>query len=197
MANARLTCRAPSEQKRRAHQASSDVPVELERKTQMKVLIAFYSRSGHTEQLAREMAPLCGADIDRIQDIGPPRTGLMGYMRCSWQAIRGSVAKIRPTLHDPSAYELVIIGTPVWNWSLASPVRAYVQLHSGHFRRVAFFCTEGGSGDQRVFAQLESLCNQAPLEKFAVNARDLATGAHKAALQRFIDRINSASLRAA
>ncbi|MEK0418647.1 MAG: hypothetical protein RI949_2653 [Pseudomonadota bacterium] len=161
----------------------------------MKILIAFYSRSGHTEQIAREMSALCGAHIDRIQDFGLSRKGLLGYLRCSWEAIRGSVPAIEPAIHDPRCYELVVIGTPVWNWSLASPVRTYVQSHAGEFRRVAFFCTKGGSGDHRVFRQLEILCHQAPLEKLAVNAHDLATGAHMAPLQRFVDRIRSAPLQ--
>lgn len=155
----------------------------------MKVMIAFFSRTGHTERVAREMAAWCGADLEQIQDLGVAHSGLMGYLQCGWQAIFGTHVAIRPASHDPGRYDLVVIGTPVWNWSLAAPVRTFTQTHAARFKRVAFFCTEGGSGDQRVFGQLQSLCNQAPLATLAINEHELAVGAYRAPLERFASQL--------
>jgi flavodoxin len=44
----------------------------------MKTLVAYYSRSGHTEQVAKEIAARCQADIDRVRDDGVGRSGLGG-----------------------------------------------------------------------------------------------------------------------
>ena len=153
----------------------------------MKTLVVYYSRTGHTEHLAQEIARRCHADLDRIRDPdGADRGGLWGYLRSAWQAACGATPAIRPTTRDPGGYDLVVIGTPVWNWHLAAPVRSYARRHAGRFRRVAFFCTEGGSGDQRAFAELERLCGQAPRSTLAVVERDLAPPRHALPLKRFV-----------
>lgn len=157
----------------------------------MKTLIAYYSRSGHTDQLARELAEQCGADLERIQDANGSRTGLLGYLRSGWQAIRGTQAAIRPAIRDPGGYDLVIIGTPVWNWSLSAPVRAYSAAHSARFKQVAYFCTEGGSGEQRMFMELQRICGHAPVATLAVKEGELASGAYKTKLQTFAEQIKA------
>ena len=159
--------------------------------TPMKTLIAYYSRTGHTDQLARELAPQCGADLERIQDADGPRSGMLGYLRSGWQALRGTPAVIRPSTLDPGAYDLVIVGSPVWNWNLSAPVRAYAATHAARFKQVAFFCTEGGSGEERVFAELQRIGGRAPVATLAVKESELASGAYKPHLKRFVDQINA------
>ena len=157
----------------------------------MKTLITSYSRSGHTDWLAHELAALCSADLERIQDANSSRSGLLGYLRSGWQAIRGTQAAIRPATRDPGGYDLVVIGTPVWNWSLSAPVRAYAAAHSARFKQVAFFCTEGGSGEQRVFMELQRICGRAPVATLAVKEGELASGAYKTKLQTFAEQIKA------
>lgn len=157
----------------------------------MKTLIPYYSRSGHTDQLARELAEKCDADLDRIQDADGSRSGFWGYLRSGWQAIRGTQAAIQPSTRDPGRYDLVVIGTPVWNWRLSPPVRAYAAAHSARFKQVAFFCTEGGSGEQRVFTELQRICSRAPVATLAVKEGELASGAYKTKLQMFVEQIKA------
>lgn len=155
----------------------------------MKTLVAYYSRTGHTEQLAREIAARCGADIEKISDDGIDRSGLFGYLRSGWQALSGARPPIRKAVRNPGDYELVVIGTPVWNWSLASPVRSYAVRHARQFKRVAFFCTEGGSGERRAWAELQRICGKPPLATIAVKEGDLERPRHAQPLQRFVKRL--------
>jgi flavodoxin len=152
----------------------------------MKTLVVYYSRTGHTEKLAKEIAARCGADLERILDDGDDRAGPWGYLRSSWQAFSGSRPGIRRATRPPAEYDLVVIGTPVWNWGLSAPVRTYVMRHAAQFKRVAFFCTEGGSGERRAFAELERLCGQAPLATIAVKEGELAPPRHAQPLRRFL-----------
>lgn len=159
----------------------------------MKTLIAYYSRSGHTDQLARELAAQCSADLERIQDANASRSGLWGYLRSGWQAIRGTQAAIRPATRDPGHYDLIVIGTPVWNWSVSAPVRAYAAAHSARFKQVAFFCTEGGSGELRVFTELQRICGRAPVASLAVKESELASGVYKTHLQAFVEQVRGSA----
>lgn len=157
----------------------------------MKTLIVYYSRSGHTRQLAKEIAARCSADVDQIRDAGNGRRGLWGYLRSSWQALTGAAPAIREAGKNPADYELVVIGTPIWNWGLAAPVRSYARAHAEQFRQVAFFCTEGGSGDRRAFDELQRICGKPPRVTLAVTDDELDVGGHAQPLRRFIARLAS------
>lgn len=152
----------------------------------MKTLVVYYSRSGHTEQIAREIASQCQADIDRIRDAGGDRSGWWGYLRSGWQAATGATPPIQRAGKNPADYDLVVIGTPVWNWGLAAPVRSYAKRHASEFRQVAFFCTEGGSGDSRAFDELQQICGKTPRVTLAVKEPELDMPKHAQPLRRFV-----------
>jgi flavodoxin len=158
----------------------------LQRGFDMKTLIAYYSRTGHTEQVAKEIAARCQADVDRIRDDGVDRSGLWGYLCSGWQAFSGATPAIHRAARNPAEYDLVVIGTPVWNWSLAAPVRTYALRHAGKFKQVAFFCTEGASGDRRVFDELQRICGRQPLATVVVKERELEPPKHAQPLKRFL-----------
>lgn len=155
----------------------------------MKMLVAYYSRTGHTERLAQEIAARCEADIDRIRDDGVDRSGLWGYLCSGWQAARSAAPAIQRANKNPSDYDLVVIGTPVWNWSLAPPVRTYARRHADQFKQVAFFCTEGGSGDSRVFDELQRICGKPPRATMAIKERELDPADHAPSLARFLAQL--------
>lgn len=52
----------------------------------MKTLVACFSRSGHTGQLAKEVAARCGADLEAIRE-SRGHDGPRGYWRYAWQAL--------------------------------------------------------------------------------------------------------------
>lgn len=157
----------------------------------MKTLVVYYSRTGHTDQVAREIAARCKGDLEQIRDDGIDRSGLWGYLRSGWQAFSGASPAIRRATRKPGDYDLVVIGTPVWNWSLAAPVRSYAVRHAGQFKRVAFFCTEGGSGEGRAFAELQRICSKPPLATITVKEPELDRPKHEQPLQHFLAQLST------
>ena len=91
-----------------------------------RTLIVFHSRTGHTKRVAQALARRLDADLDEIR-IVQPLDGIAGYAMCAIEAVAGLTPALRPMRHDPAAYELVVIGAPVWFWSLASPVRSWLE----------------------------------------------------------------------
>jgi len=137
-----------------------------------KTLVVYHSRSGHTRRVAQTLARRLHADLDEIK-LAESRAGLFGYLRCALEAI----TEVTPSSHarrDPHAYDLVIVGTPVWFWSLSSPVRDYLRKIRGTGARFAFFCTLGGSGALRVFETMTTLTGQMPLATLALTDAELA-----------------------
>lgn len=149
-----------------------------------RMLVVFYSRDGHTRQIANEIAAACHADLEEIGEVRG-RPGVAGYGRCALEALLGLAVRVKPSRHLPQDYGLVLIGTPVWVWNMSSPVRAWLHEHRARLPRVAFFCTQGGSGADKVFGDLERLCGKKPEATLALTEAQCGLPAHREQVQAF------------
>ncbi len=137
-----------------------------------KTLVVYHSRTGHTRRVARALAGRLDADLEEVET-RTAAPGVLGWVRSGIEAVAGVEPPIRQGRHDPSHYRLVVIGAPVWMGRLPGPLRSWVREHPLNGAQVAFFCTEGRTGDARLFAQLRSLCKQRPLATMAVTEAQL------------------------
>jgi len=115
---------------------------------------------------------------------------LFGYVRSAIEALLGIEPTLLPLRHVLRDDDLVVIGTPIWFWNVASPVRSFLLAHRAGLGRVAFFCTCGGSGQDKVFGDLHVLCGRAPVATLALTERQCAPGAHEAELSDFVRALN-------
>lgn len=152
-----------------------------------KTLVAFHSRSGYTRRVALALARRLAADVEEIR-IVQPLDGLLGYAMCAVEAVAGLTPALRPGRRSLAGYDLVIVGTPVWFWSLSSPVRSWLEAHPLKGRRFAFFCTMGGSGDRGVFAAMRQLARGAPQATLALSDAEVDRGAD-AAIDGFVQEL--------
>lgn len=154
-----------------------------------RTLVVYHSRTGYTRRVARMLANRLGADLDEIR-IVEPLGGPLGYLLCAIEAIAGLAPALRPPRKDPAAYDLIVVGTPVWFWSPASPVRSWLEQHRLRGKRLAFFCTMGGSGASRVFASLQELAGTAPVAAVALADIEIDRGA-LSKLEPFIETLRA------
>ena len=153
----------------------------------MRILVVFFSHGAITRQVAEEIALRCGADMEEIRD-SRPSVGAFTALRLVWDSLTGATPPIAPAQRDPADYDLVILGTPGSIGHVASPIRSYVRGNAYRFKRVAFFCTEGGRGGRRVFAELRELCRQRPASTLFLTKRFLADGDQEP-LKNFLRRL--------
>jgi flavodoxin len=155
-----------------------------------KILIVFYSRSGTTRRVAETIAAELRCDVEEISD-RKSRAGFFGIMRSVIEAARQRPAPIAPTRLNPSSYDLVVVGTPVWAWSVSSPVRTYLMEHGPNLPQVAFFCTLGNRGSESAFAQMQEVAGKPPHAKAAFKTRDVVTGLLPSQLTEFVQALGS------
>ena len=160
----------------------------------MRTLIVFYSRSGHTRLLAQELATRCSADLEEIREVNS-REGFFGYCRSALQVLIGELPPILKLVKNPSDYDIVIIGTPVWMQRPAPPVLTFLTQNAAVLKRVAFFCTLGGSGDRRTFKEMGRRCGKQPLGTLTVTEKELPTALHATQLSDFVARIPHAAIK--
>mgnify|MGYP003406674327 CR=1 FL=1 len=120
------------------------------------ILVVSYSRTGTTSRIARELADQLGADFERIEEI-ENRAGVVGFLISALESLAKGLPAIR-TVKDPHQYDLVVVGTPVWVGSMASPVRAYLEAHRTRLPRVAFFATMRARGAEDALREMKFLC---------------------------------------
>lgn len=140
----------------------------------MKTLIVYYSRTGTTKKIAEAIAQKIGADtiIEEIKDT-VDRAGAKGYLISGRDATLRRLTTLQPAKYNPADFDLVIIGTPIWSWNLSAPVRTYVTEHGPKFKKVAFFCTMGGSGDERAFKEMAEIIGKKPTITLALKTREV------------------------
>jgi flavodoxin len=141
-----------------------------------KTLIAFHSKTGYTRRVAQKLAGRLVADLDEIR-IVQPLDGRLGYLMCAVEAMAGLAPALRPSRKDSANYDLVVVGTPVWFWSLASPVRSWLEEHPLRGRRFGFFCTMGGSGASCAFSTMAKLAGDKPVATLALTDHEVDAGA--------------------
>jgi flavodoxin len=160
-----------------------------------RILVVHYSRTGRTRQVARELETVLGADREEIGDPAD-RTGTIGYLRCALEALLGASAEIEPPKRDPSRYDVVVVGTPVWYASVSSPVRTYLWLERGRLPKVAFLLTHGGMGADRVFGQMSALAGKLPVARLVVREREIESGSHAEKVASFARSLLASARRA-
>jgi flavodoxin len=149
------------------------------------ILVVYFSRTGYTQRVAEHIAQATGADCEPIKERSP-RTGFLGYWRSAREALRKSVVEIEPASANPRDYALVVLGTPVWAGNMSSPIRTYIAEHKLDFGRIALFCTQGGSGGEKVLRRMADLCGTSPVATGCFTDSEIERDLHSVKLQDFM-----------
>ena len=126
----------------------------------MKTLVAYFSASGITASVAKEVASAANADLYEIKPEVRYTSADLNWMdKKSRSSVEMSNPASRPEivkdLPDLSQYDTVIIGFPIW-WYVA-PTIINTFLESGDFsgKKIALFATSGGSGFGKTVQNLK------------------------------------------
>ncbi len=152
-------------------------------------LVAYYSRTGNTETVAKKIAEITGADLYRIETADPnyyPSEYAATTQQAKQEITDGTLPPINAT-PDLSAYDTIYVGTPCWWGTMASPVRTFLTNNNFDGKTVVPFDTHGGSGAGNVFTDIDALTpNATHRAGIAIYGSDAATSDD--ALKAWIDK---------
>ena len=143
---------APTEQP----ESSSTAPAESEPETQPetgKTLVVYYSASGNTERVAKDIAEAAGADIFEIvptevytsEDLNWTNPDSRVSREHDDESLR-DVPLTTTEVPDWDSYDTVFIGYPIW-WGIAAwPVDTFVKNNDFTGKTVIPFATSSSSG---------------------------------------------------
>jgi len=96
---------------------------------------------------------------------------------------------IKEIKNNPSLYDLVIIGTPIWSSNISTPIRTYLSLYKDDFKKVAFFCARLGSDTKKVFAGMKNLSQKTPIALLELTSREVARDQYMQKVREFIKNL--------
>jgi len=156
----------------------------------MKALVVYYSRTGTTKIVAGAISEILKCDTEEIIDV-KNRKGILGYLSAGKDAMRKALTEIQGVTKNPSKYDLVLIGTPIWAWTITPAIRTYLIQNKDHFRSVAFFCTMGSSGDEKSFKQMGEICGKEPVATLSLTTKGVKKADYIGKVEDFCEKLNA------
>jgi len=111
----------------------------------MKVCIIYHSETGNTRHVAQHIASACSAErlIEVLDRAGYNR--LTKFLSQCSKARREALTPIAPSNIDVTAYDLIVLGSPVWAFKPTPVIHAAINALTGHTGKpVIGFFTHGG-----------------------------------------------------
>ena len=144
--------------------AASACSQNVEKKTmeKKKVLVVYFSATGTTRQVAKQIAKIADADICEIIPTKPYSSADLDWTNKQSRSsveMNDSTArpKIKAVMVDVSQYDFVFLGYPIW-WDLAPrAVNTFIETTNLAGKTVIPFATSGGSSIGNSVAVLKQL----------------------------------------
>ncbi len=116
-----------------------------------KTLVAYFSASGRTAEVAKTLATAAGADIYEIKPAVPYTKADLNWMdKKSRSSVEMSDKSSRPALADKSAdiagYDTILIGFPIWWYVAPTIINTFLESYDFSGKKIVLFATSGGSG---------------------------------------------------
>lgn len=131
----------------------------------MKKLVVYYSYTGNTKMIAESIQKKLNCDILEIQPVKPYSSD---YQKVVDEEQNNSstnktpeIKKIDLKLDD---YDEIIIGTPVWWYTIAPVIRTFLKENNLSGKTIKPFATNAGWLGQ-TFKEIERLCPDSKVEK--------------------------------
>ncbi len=146
-----------------------------------KTLVAYFSASGTTARVAKELAQAAGADLYEIRPAVPYTKADLNWMdKNSRSSVEMNDKSSRPTLADRdadiAAYDTILLGFPIWWYVAPTIINSFLESYDFSGKKIVLFATSGGSGFGRTVAGLKSsvAADAAIVEGKLLNGRQTA-----------------------
>lgn len=122
-------------------------------------MVAYFSHSGNTLEVARLIQAQVGGDLFEIVSVEPyPANYNATVERARKELEADHRPKLKSRLENAASYDTVFIGFPNWWNTFPTPVGTFLRDHDLSGKSIAPFCTHEGSGLGRSVSDVARLC---------------------------------------
>jgi flavodoxin len=144
-------------------------------------LTAYFSHSGNTREIARQIHENVGGDIFEIISVDPYPADYDAVVEKARKELdKKSRPELKTKVGNMDTYEVVFVGYPNWWGTIPRPVAAFLSEYDLSGKTIVPFCTHEGSAMGRSVAEIKGLCPQSTvLEGLPVRGGDVKTAGHR------------------
>ena len=126
----------------------------------MKALVAYFSASGTTARVAKNLAEAAGADLYEIKPAVPYSSADLDWTnKKSRSSVEMADPASRPEVADKNAdvaaYDVIFVGFPIWWYVAPHIINSFLESYDFSGKKVVLFATSGGSGLGKTVAALQ------------------------------------------
>jgi flavodoxin len=131
-----------------------------------KKLVAYFSASGITRNVAKLVAEAAGADLYEITPKESYTKADLNWMdKKSRSSVEMADKKIRPAITDTDAkiadYDEIFLGFPIWWYVAPTIINTFLEKYDFTGKKIVLFATSGGSGFGNTVKELQPSAPQA------------------------------------
>lgn len=135
-----------------------------------KTLVAYFSASGTTADVAKRLAEAAGADLYEINPAEPYTSADLNWMdKNSRSSVEMKDKSSRPALKDKDAkidnYDMIFVGYPVWWYTAPTIINTFLESYDFAGKTVVLFATSGGSGFGKAVKDLQISAPKATIKE--------------------------------
>ncbi len=131
-----------------------------------KSLVIYYSLSGHTKDIADRISMLTDADVYEIKTEQPLKNGPLFALKMKKQLWSKEYPKLVQDFPDAANYDTIFVGAPIWWYTAATPVLAFLNEYDFKGKKVVPFSTQG-SNFGTYFKDFAATAKNARIQKSA------------------------------
>ncbi len=134
---------------------------DSDEKLQLRILIAYYTRTGNTEIFAKQIKKMVGGDLFRIEEVNKYPPSYQEVLKVSKVEIDNNIKPpIKSFVENIGQYNVIFVGTPNWYGTMVPPVATFLDAHDLSEKIIIPFATHGGGGEQRCLTDIKQMSSQ-------------------------------------
>ncbi|HAA47602.1 MAG TPA: flavodoxin [Synergistaceae bacterium] len=130
------------------------------------ILITWFSHSGNTHEIARQIHEITGGETFEIITVNPYPEDYNSVVEIAKQELNsGKCPDLEIKPEDIDSYDTIFVGFPIWWGTMPMAVARFLSDCDLSGKTIIPFCTHGGGGASTSFADLKKLCPNSTILK--------------------------------
>ena len=115
-----------------------------------KILVAYFSATGTTKEVAQNLAKAADADIYEIKSVVPYTDADLNWMdKNARSTVEMKDKSSRPEIVEDDfsvdKYDVIFLGFPIWWYVAPTIINTFLEQHDFSNKKIILFATSGGS----------------------------------------------------
>lgn len=128
-------------------------------------LVAFFSETGTTEEVAKMIAEITGGDLFEILPAEPYTISDLNYSNPNCRALQEQHApNSRPAISDQDIdlcfYDVIFLGSPIWDGEIPKIIVTFIESGDLTGKTIVPFVTSASSGLGTAYQEIEAMVTE-------------------------------------